>query len=539
VKRTIGLAILLFVFTLFFYGCAYIDIGPTIEAGFRHFNSGDLRTAENCFREALRRNPTRPQANLGLSLVTLFRGNQRLISIFKRIGPIDYALPGALRANAKSALKAELQKRLLNWVFKTRVLRAEDDLDLSWIRWWIQEGQREIAETVALLEEAKSCLERALASPEPVDIFPNHLDWNQNGVLEPETPLLFSWFAQGAPVWKIIAEALIGKNELPPDEKISRFFDPSSGDAWFDKELFDLIRSGEIDELDLDAWEPVFDEEDVLTIGSTEMRWLYLLVTGELSALEPLVIYQLDFGSALQDFLNRFSKINREEGIESAYAYAADFLDANHDGKISNLEWCALFDEGFLAFRPEEENGGTHAVENWKGAIVGFCETMIWMIENDQLPFLDDPEEEGPFGLNLARLDTGSPLSERLLAILRETIDYVSDPTKAVTLFSIESEEPLFSRVRGFLDLRGIDSRFIDELHVLAYPGMYFAHPENFSDLKAFFPQLYYQWIDRTFPIPELFLFEDPAFGGLLQADINGHPWNGVFSQIFFLITKR
>ena len=161
------------------------------------------------------------------------------------------------------------------------------------------------------------------------------------------------------------------------------------------------------------------------------------------------------------------------------------------------------------------------------------------MIENDQLPFLDDPEEEGPFGLNLARLDTGSPLSERLLAILRETIDYVSDPTKAVTLFSIESEEPLFSRVRGFLDLRGIDSRFIDELHVLAYPGMYFAHPENFSDLKAFFPQLYYQWIDRTFPIPELFLFEDPTFGGLLQADINGHPWNGVFSQIFFLITKR
>jgi len=538
VKKASWLGILIIVFILFFSACAYIDIRPMIDAGFTYLNSGDLGTAETCFREALRRNYSQPQANLGLSLIALFRGNAQLSSYLSRLLPtgVTPSISGFL--SEKEARKAQAQKKLLSLILKARANRASrDSIDLSLMREQIQEGQSEIAEIVALLEEGKMCLERAMTSAEPVSILPNHFDWNQNGILEPDTPLQFSRLGDGTPVWRIVGEVLRAYREVTPEESTARFFNPGTGDAWFDKELIDLILSGEAAELDLSTWEPVFDDFDILTIGQEEMRWLYLLVTAELSILEPFVIYQLDFGNALQDFLNTVVEIIDEEGMEEALAFVVHFLDTDHDGKISALEWRSLFDEGFLSFRPEEQNGGAHAIESWKSAIVGFCETMVWMIENRELPFIDALGNSGRFSLGTSREDI--PISERLVAILQEVIAYVTDPTKALELFAIGGQSHMRLRLGEALERRGIDSRFIEELRVLIYPGVFFAQPEVFCDLKEFFPELYYQWVDPTFPMPELILFEDPTFGGFLQADINGHPWNGIFYRIYLLMQRR
>ncbi len=537
-KKPRGFAILFVGFILFFSACAYIDIRPMVDAGFAYLNAGDLGQAEAYFREALRRNRAQSQANLGLSLIAMFRGNQRLSSLSEQMLPAGISPSLTNFSSGIESRKAQFQKNLLSLVLKAKALRAKrEGIDLLQIREMIQYLQSEIAEIVALLEEAKDCLERAMEATEPILIHPNRFDWNRNGILEPDTPLHFSRLGDDVPAWRVVGEVLRANRPVSPDESAARVFEPVGGDAWFDKELIDLILSGEAEELDLSTWDPVFDDNDIMTIGQTEMRWLYLLVTAELSVLEPFVIYQLDFGNALQGFLNTFIEISHEEGLEAAFAYAVGFLDPNRDGKITALEWRALFDEGFLAFRPEDQNGGVHAISNWKSAIVGFCETAIQMIQNEEMPFIQ--RLENPDQSNGSYFINETAVSDKIIAILEEVIACVSDPTQALTLFEAKDENSVRSRLEKTLEHKGLDSRFIEEIEVLAYPGVFFSSPETFADLKTFFPNLYYQWVELEFPYPELILFDDPTFGGLLQAKLNGHPWNGILYRIYLLLQKR
>jgi hypothetical protein len=187
--------------------------------------------------------------------------------------------------------------------------------------------------------------------------------------------------------------------------------------------------------------------------------------------------------------------------------------------------------EGFLAFRPEDENGGAHAIEHWQSAIVGFCETGIEMLQNNEIPvfgFLQSPR------LYQRQLRDSLSSTETIIAILQEVVEYVTDPTKGFLFLDTPAETSSRSHMNKLLNRSGGLSTKAFDITATAFPGMFFAHPQSFSDLKVFIPDVHYVWNTENSWIEELLVrFADPTFGGFLEILVKGQPWDGFIHRSY------
>jgi tetratricopeptide (TPR) repeat protein len=529
-KKYIVVGVTTVLMLLLFSSCASIDLSPYILAGFNQMNAGNIEEAEEYFQEVLRRDNAQPDANLGLSLISLFKGNRDLLEFSIDDFPSEFAVFAPAPTQSRDIQKAQLRMKLLAAAIKTKTSRDTiEPIDLSGIRDFINASQEDLSAIVALLEKARICLEKAMDEAQPREIQPNKFDWNGNGTIESDSALLFSGLLDGLPVWQLVAEGMY-LFQIPNEEGASpRLFDKTGGDAWFDKELFDRILSGE--EIDIGTWIPVFDDTDVFTIGVKEIRWLYLFVTAELTVLEPLVVYSFDFGEETEDFYYEYIEWYNTFGYESAVQWALRTLDSTQDGTITNQEWRAQMGEGFLAFRPEDENGGAHAIENWQSAIVGFCETGIEMLRNDEIPLFGSLQTPR---LYQRQLRDSLSSTETIVAILEEVKAYVTDPTKGFVLLDTEAETSSRSHINKLLNKRAALGIKAIDVVATAFPGVFFAEWQSFSDLKSFIPDVHYVWDTENAWFEEFLLrFADPTFGGFLQVLVNNSPWDGFIHRLY------
>lgn len=510
-KKGLLLGLTVLMLLLVCSSCVYFDLTPLIGYGFDAMNLGEIDRAEALFRQVIAKTPEQPDANLGLSLVSLFKGNKALM---------DFSLNNlptlqTMTSQSKEIRRAQTRLKALALIAKVKSGGLRQVMpELQEIRDLINLTQEELSTIVRWLEEAKRCLGIAIKFAQPREIQPNQFDWNGNGKVEASTPLLLDNTLDNMPVWKLIASYLYFTSSEPGVGQTSRIFDPTGGDAWFDKELFDKILNGE--DVDINTWVPTFDETDVVLLGSDELRWLYLLVNAELAILEPSLIYSFDFGEELIGFIDDLLTVEASEGTFAALNWATQTLDTTPDGTITTEEWKPIFADGFLAFRPDDQNGGYNAIADWRSAIVDFCNTAIEMIQDGTIPIPEIIESQLFQGSQFREVLTAK---EQVIAALVEVIAFVSDPTKSLQLYPPFVIGPL-KPVREVLPLL-----------VQGYPGAFFSYPENFQDLKNFFPDIHYFALEEGGIGIDGIQFSDPTFGDLVEVLIDGVAWDGFFGR--------
>ena len=417
---------------------------------------GDDETAQELFEEVLQYDPGNPQANMGVGLIQFLRSQKDMMDIVADYLTLDQLnqFRGLIQQPVKSAAGGMMLARVL--------ADRADTMDLSLI-------QSKIADIVAQMEMAKFALTIAvmnMAEGDVMEVNPNAFDWNEDGFVDPDQPLRFTFDVEGeSRVWWLLfayepeiyfGPGFQGRMSTLLSKLSSRssrgFFDDSvRGDAWFDLQTFEaLMDTGMIEE----GYEPVFNSADKLSIDINQAKILLALVNLELTMLEPLMIWDLDPTPELTDFLDEM------ENADVPMNYATSTLDTNQDGIISSTEFQAILPEEFLTFY-DDENGGLDAIVSWQNAIIDLCTQAV---DVGQILLGDLPVE--------------------IIDALDQVIALVTDPTE-----KIEMAENTY-----------------------LIPGHFFASPQLYDDLK-----------DIVIPTVEyegdyFYLYiTDPTFGGLIE----------------------
>ena len=325
-----------------------------------------------------------------------------------------------------------------------------------------QLDQSEIDSAIDDLLEIEEYLDRALSDPDiSHKLCVNKFDWDGDGTVEAYTPMKVK-DANGT-IYSI--EEVIYSEQLsgtPPYVVI-----PDGGDAWFDFEGFRaMLREEELPET------IAFDDNDYITIDDGTLYLLKFFVKSILTSMRLLATWNL---SLPDDFPTNYDDPNW-------LADVLEYFDENNNMTIDENEWQKL--DPFLTFR---ENGS----QNLSGSVNALEEGIEALLEADE----DSEKDEG----DLHDITSQEYLPE--YGLLRD-----------------EEEENL----RNFLSTLDIkvdvygDGNTDCTLHFSVLKD----NPDNFSDLKVFFPSIQFQNNNGTIVLESIGELPDPTLGGLVEPGI-------------------
>jgi len=330
--------------------------------------------------------------------------------------------------------------------------------------------QNELKLIIKDFEAAKRHFERAMAymnETDTLNVYPNRFDWNEDGFVDPTTPLNLSVdvFGTGETrLWWVLFH-----RPGPVTSPRAVFDTDKRGDAWFDIETINALIYDDFLPI---GYEPVFNEDDHIALTIDEVEVLLGFVNMELALLEPTLIYDLNPKPELTEFITEAS--NTIHLYDSPLDFATQTLDTDQNGTMTNAEIRSIFPEAFLRFY-EDPEGGLNAIADWKDAINDFAQIGTRL------------EGEGFFDFTSADMK-----------VFFEALDaFVNDED-----FQIDLDSPrlLVSRIRV------ATRRYLN-------PSVFFNHPNRFEDLKdLLIPDIGYLTFTINFP--------DPTFGGLINEEL-------------------
>ncbi len=441
-KKTV--MVLLMICTLALISCTQlmeeqeppINIPETLNRAEEALEDGNDALAQELFQQVLNAQPNNPKANAAMGCIHFLKGNQKIISLTESVS-------SQLSASARRISPLSLL------------------MDLNFAA-----GQNDLVLIIQDLEAAKASLEKAMGlmnEHTTLNLYPNRFDWNQDGFVDPTTPLNVSFDLYGTGetrLWWVLFY-----NPAPISSPRAVFDDTKRGDAWFDIETVNALIYDDVMPI---GYEPVFDEDDYLALTIDEVEVLLCFVNMELALLEPGLIYNINPKPELSDFLLEAS--NTIHLYEGTLDYATQTLDTDQNGTMTNAEIRTIFPQSFLRFY-DHPQGGLNAIADWKDAINDFAQIGIEL------------ESEGFFDFTDADM----------LRFFEFLDAFVNDAD-----FKIDVTPPPLSMPR----LRIPSALYFK-------PSAFFNNPSLFEDLKdLLIPNINYVSFIITFP--------DPTFGGLL-----------------------
>jgi len=470
-----GLALMIFLFS-----CAGpITFGPgetseeeisnLLEDALDSLESGDTDGAKDAFEDALAEDPENPTANAGMSIILLYELFRDYSDEIGQFTGIFRMVPVRFKSFREITRSFSLMKYFMNMKQFPPPLPPEPPVppppflpEENPIETWNQLYENlyiMFSELWPRLKELETCLEYAVTGNASLTIHPNNFDWDGDSVLESETPLELSDGTNTYSVVDLLYDSASPEGTLVVVQ--------SGGDAWFD---FETISGQNPEEI-------VFDENDYLILDKGAFSALLVVVKAVLSISDLLLTWDLTLSTNLP---NPADYEDTEEWIQAVLLQLAgdDYIISNNgDGG----EWNEL--DPFLRFR---ENGSDY-LEDLVDSVVKGLEAILWLNEDI---VEDDPGDEHDF---TSRYYFEEPLldedTENTLQDIVETKQVELPEGEQFTYKHTETETLTATIV-------GIDFGILAE------------NPDNFENLKAFFPTLDLQ--------NEYYEFPDPAFGGLL-----------------------
>lgn len=417
-----------------------INIPNLLIRGEDALEEGNDALAENVFQQVLNNQPNNPKANTAMGCIYLLKGNRKILNMIENVSD---QLSTSQRSSGPLTLLMELDFAAL---------------------------QNELTLIIKDLEHAKENLEKAMAYMTEgitLNIYPNRFDWNEDGYVDPTTPLNLSFdlFGSGETrLWWVLFY-----NPGPVSSPRAVFDDAKRGDAWFDIETINALIYDDILPI---GYEPVFDEDDHIELTTDEVEVLLGFVNMELAMLEPTLIYDINPKPQLTNFITEAS--NTIHLYDNPLDFATQTLDTDQNGTMTNAEIRTIFPESFLSFYDDPE-GGLDAITDWKDAINDFAQIAIRL------------EGEGFFDFTDADM----------LSFFEALDAFVNDEDFQI---SLDSTPLIGSRIR--VPVR----RYLK-------PSVFFNNPNRFEDLKdLLIPDIGYLTYTITFP--------DLTFGGLINEEM-------------------
>jgi len=417
-----------------------INIHEMLARGEDALEEGNDALAENIFQQVLNNQPNNPKANTAMGCIYLLKGNRKILTMIENVS--NQLVSSQRRIGPLSLLM---------------------DLNFAAL-------QNELTLIIKDLERAKSNLEQAMAYMSDaitLNVYPNRFDWNEDGFVDPTTPLNLSFDLYGrgeTRLWWVLFY-----NPGPVSSPREVFDETKRGDAWFDIETINALIYDDILPI---GYEPVFDEDDHIELTKNEVEVLLGFVNMELAILEPTLIYDINPKPELSNFLLEAS--NTIHLYNNTLDYATQTLDTDQNGTMTNAEIRTIFPDSFLSFYDDSE-GGLDAITDWKDAINDFAQIGIRL------------EGEGFFDFTDADM----------LSFFQALDSFVNDEDLQI---SLDSAPLIASRIR--VPVR----RYLK-------PSVFFNNPNRFEDLKdLLIPDIGYLTYTITFP--------DPTFGGLVNEDM-------------------
>ncbi len=413
--------------------------------GMNALQSGDLDGAEEKFNEVLNMDPNDANAHAALALIYFFRAYLASYNTFE-----DYT-PDSIGGSFEKLFKT------LRTLPIRAMFRNSAGTDLGETLDEITDAQEHLEEYI--IPDYEKAFEHASRAIEiggvNLKIYPNRLDIDGDGTVEPDTPLKFrtnkgkSFTVED--LYKCTAP------ELDDDEIV--FIDQSGGDAWFD---YHILASGT-------CGDPVFnDDDDYITVDDGDMMFIKMVSGFILGSSYIFVTYKFEMPEETVEVLN-------SNGFEQILRH----FDKNGDLVITTAEFKDALGN-FLTFREKGQEHLSGSIDMFKGALESALD-LDEEIESDAGGDHNFTSQEF-FDDFLATEDREN---------VEEFIGYLTD-----------TPAPLNEASGIYL-----------KLFVLK------EHPENFSDLKDFFPT-----VDLKNNIIE---FPDPTFGGLVDPG----EWDGTISD--------
>ena len=442
------LIVLLLVLTLGMISCTQlmeeeepqINIPNLLVRGENALEEGNDTVAETLFRQVLNSQPNNPKANTAMGCIYLLKGNRKILTLIENV---SNQLSSSQRSSSPITLLMDLNFASL---------------------------QNELTLIIKDLELAKSNLEKAMAymtETTTLNVYPNRFDWNEDGFVDPTTPLNLSVDVYGnreTRLWWVLFY-----NPGPVSSPRAVFDETKRGDAWFDMETINALVYD--DNLPI-GYEPDFDEDDHIELTRDEVEVLLGFVNMELALLEPALIYNINPKPELTVFLTEAS--NTIHLYDNPLDFATQTLDTDQNGTMTNAEIRTIFPETFLSFYDDPE-GGLDAIADWKDAINDFAQIGSRL------------EGEGFFDFTSADMES-----------FFEALDaFVNDEDFQI---SLDSAPLIGSRIR--VPVR----RYLK-------PSVFFNNPNRFRDLKdLLIPDIGYLTYTIKFP--------DLTFGGLINEEM-------------------
>ena len=417
-----------------------INIPEMLARGEDALEEGNDVLAENIFQQVLNNQPNNPKANTAMGCIYLLKGNRKILTMIENV---SNQLSSSQRRSSPLTLLMDLNFAAL---------------------------QNEITLIIKDLEQSKRDLEQAMAymtEGTTLNVYPNRFDWNEDGFVDPTTPLNLSFDLYGrgeTRLWWVLFY-----NPGPVSSPRAVFDENKRGDAWFDIETINALVYDDILPI---GYEPDFDEDDHIELTRDEVEVLLGFVNMELALLEPALIYNINPKPELSDFLLEAS--NTIHLYDNTLDFATQTLDTDQNGTMTNAEIRTVFPESFLSFFDNPE-GGLDAITDWKDAINDFAQIGIRL------------EGEGFFEFTDADM----------LSFFEALDAFVNDEDFQI---SLDSAPLIASRIR--VPVR----RYLK-------PSVFFNNPNRFEDLKdLLIPDIGYLTYTITFP--------DTTFGGLVNEEM-------------------
>jgi hypothetical protein len=418
-----------------------IPVAQRMSQAEEALNEGNDTAAENLLEQVINADPTNPKANIGMGFIHLLKANRKILTLVEE-----------LTSDAST----------------TTARGFSSPLDFL-IQFDFSQFQTDINSIVTDLEASKSELETALTYMTPTStltIYPNRFDWNKDGYTDSITPLNLSFDPRGdgeTRLWWVLFD-----NTSPLSGERGIFDDAKRGDAWFDLETVQYILNNENIPVD---YEPVFDENDFITLSATEVKVMLTFVNLELSVLEPVLIWNINPRTELTDWLSEAS--NTHAQYDSLLDYATTTIDLDQNGTMTNTEIRTIMPTTFMRYY-SIANGGSNAVNDWASALSGLSQTGLELYDAGLLDFI-------PFDVEDFLINCGKA---------------VNDPD-----FKIQ--------IGGSSSVILAPVRLAPSYDTFLIPYHFFNHPENFTDLKNFLPTIGYKHFIIDLP--------DETFGGIIE----------------------
>ncbi len=436
-----------------------------MDQGTSALQNGNLNEAEEKFNEVLQIDPNDPNAHAALALIYFFKAyiassqwwDENATSISEPV------ILGGSPIDLNNAVKAF---RNLRFPMKALFKNGSTEFNLGDTLDEITQAQEQVEENIIpnyekALEHANAALAEGNVN---LKIYPNRLDMDGDGTVEPDTPMKFITNKGKSFTMEDVYKCTVP--ELDDDEVI--LIDQTGGDAWFDYHLVVSMISS-----DATCGDPVFnDEDDYLTVDDGDMHVIKSISGFILGYLYLFVTYNFDMpDEAINVIEDAFNNGNFEDLIS--------YFDADENYIITNQELQNKLGD-FLTFREKGEQHLSGSIEMLK---TGF-ESALDADEEIE----SDPGGDHNFTSHEFFPDYGF-LTDDNEDEFEEAIGYLTD-----------QPIPLDESSGVYLNLFVLKN-----------------NPNNFSDLKDFFPDIHMMENKLVFP--------DPTFGGLL----NPGDWDGTW----------